>query len=87
MTVTVPRRSVSKWSVNWAEESAQAPVSRASVRAASGDVTAAAPAGVNRRRAAEVVPLPQVSVAAAGQMTRMSVAVGAVMVMVTPFLA
>ena len=63
----------------------QEPVLRASFRALSGDVTAAASAGVKRRKAGEeVVPFPRSSVAEVGQMSRMSVAAGAVMVTVAP---
>ena len=66
---------------------AQKPESRASTRAASGDVTAAAPAGVKWRTAEELVPTPKLIVAAAGQMSRIAVAVGALMVTVAPCLA
>ena len=64
--------------------SAQVPVSRASIRAESGDVTAAASAGVNQRTAEELVPVPRESVADLGQIRRIAVAMGAVMVTVTP---
>ena len=64
--------------------SAQEPVSRASVRAPSGDATAAASAGVKWRTAEELVPAPKLIVVAAGQMSRMAVAVGALTVTVAP---
>ena len=57
---------------------------RASVRAASGDVAAAASAGVNRRTAEGLVVAPRESAAELGQMIRMAVAAGASMVMVSP---
>ena len=63
--------------------SAQEPVSRASVRAPSGDVTAAAWAGVKWRTTEELVPPSKLMVVPAGQMSRIAVALGAVMVTVT----
>ena len=63
--------------------SAQEPVSRASVRAPSGDVTAAASAGVKWRTTEELVPPSKLMVVPAGQMSRIAVALGAVMVTVT----
>ena len=61
---------------------------RASIRAPSGDVTAAAAAaasaGVNRRTTEEWVPLPRESTAELGQMRRIATAVGALMVTVKP---
>ena len=60
-------------------------MSRASVRAASGEVTAVASAGVNRRTTEGLVVAPRESVAELGQMSRIAVAVGASMVTVTPW--
>ena len=57
---------------------------RASVRAASGDVSAAASAGVKRRTAEGLVVAPKEIAAKLGQMIRMAVAAGASMVMVSP---
>ena len=83
MTVTVAAASVIELLVT-CDVTGQESVWRASVRAASGDVTAAAWAGVNWRRAAELVPLPKFTVADVGQMSRIAVAVGALMVTVEP---
>ena len=62
----------------------QLPVTRASARAGSGEATAAASDGVNRRTAEALVVAPRLSFAAAGQTSRMTVAVGASMDTVTP---
>ena len=63
---------------------AQEAVLSASVRAPSGDTTAAASAGVNRRMAEELVAAPRWSIAEAGQMSRMEEAAGASMATTTP---
>ena len=54
-------------------------MTRAPVRALSGDVTAAASAGVYRRRMAGFMLVLRATVVEAGQTTRTVVAVGAVM--------
>ena len=66
------------------EASAQETVLRASVRAPSGNATAAASAGVNRRTTEALVAAPRWSFAEAGQMSRMAEAAGASMVTITP---
>ena len=66
-------------------ERAQEPaVWRAFVRAASGDVTASASAGVNRCTMEGRVLAPRESFAELGQMSRIAVAAGASMLTVTP---
>ena len=60
------------------------PVLRASVRAPSGDATAAASAAVKRRTTEGLVVELRVRVAEVGQMTRIALAAGASMVRKTP---
>ena len=69
------------------EAGAQETVLRASVRASSGEATAAASAGVNRRTTEELVAAPRWSIAEPGQMIRMEEAAGASMATTTPSLA
>ena len=66
------------------EAGAQEAVLRASARVPSGEATAAASAGVNRRTTEELVAAPSWSIAEPGQMSRMAEAAGASMVMITP---